>query len=153
MHHRINAYQGEEVRKLKEDLYLARRTVIEIVGDEAGRILSSYHSRMKESEFEYESAGGTMVGRWLRSIVDDVLKLAKPRPMFDGDRALCPLCGGGSQSPYATGFAFPEGLRRHLLGEYNSHKCAVMAVAGGLAVDYARRCLDHVKSAQDHDQD
>jgi len=132
MHHRINAYQGEEVRKLKEDLYLARRTVIEIVGDEAGRILSSYHSR---------------------SIVDDVLKLAKPRPMFDGDRALCPLCGGGSQSPYATGFAFPEGLRRHLLGEYNSHKCAVMAVAGGLAVDYARRCLDHVKSAQDHDQD
>ena len=95
---------------------MARRTVIEIVGDEAGRILSSYHSRMKESESEYESAGGTMVGRWLRSIVDDVLKLAKPKPMFDGDRALCPLCGGGSQSPYATGFAFPEACADICLG-------------------------------------
>lgn len=89
-------------------------------------------------ETEYESADGTMVGRWLRSIVDDILKLAKPKPMFDGDRALSPLCGGGLQFPYAAGFSFPEGLRRHLLGEYNSHRCAVMAVAGGLAADYAK---------------
>ena len=137
MRHRITTSQDEEIRKLKDDLYTARSTVIEILGEEAERVLSSYRSGMKESEFEYENTSGGMASRWLRSIVDDVINLAKPVPTYDGDRALCPLCGRGSQAPYATGFAFPGGLHRHLLGKYNSNICVVMAIARGLAADYA----------------
>jgi hypothetical protein len=111
MHNYVTISQDDEIRKLKDDLYTARCTVIEILGEEIERVLFSYLSGMKEGA----------------------------KPTYDGDRARCPLCGGSSQAPYAAGFAFPEGLRRHLLGEYNSNMCVVMTIAGELAQEYAEK--------------
>jgi hypothetical protein len=139
MHNYVTISQDDEIRKLKDDLYTARCTVIEILGEEIERVLFSYLSGMKEGEFEYQNTSSGLASRWLRSIVDDVLKLANAKPTYDGDRARCPLCGGSSQAPYAAGFAFPEGLRRHLLGEYNSNMCVVMTIAGELAQEYAEK--------------
>jgi hypothetical protein len=47
-----------------------------------------------------------------------------------GDRALCPLCRRSANgSRRVRGFAFPEGLRRHLLGESIPRQCEVFAAA------------------------
>jgi hypothetical protein len=54
-------------------------------------------------------------------------------------RVLCPLCGDGPQSPYDDGFLLDEGLRRHLLGTYNSRQCSVFQAAHQMALDRARR--------------
>lgn len=40
-------------------------------------------------------------------------------------RANCPLCGGESMSRYEVGFAYPEGLRRHMLTGGNVNRCEV----------------------------
>jgi hypothetical protein len=72
---------------------------------------------------------------WRRQALERVLNAADPRPaaaMGDfghGDRALCPLCRGSANSPGVRGFSFPEGLRRHLLGESTPHQCEVFAAA------------------------
>jgi hypothetical protein len=135
----------EEIRKLKEALYMTRRSLVRMAGEDAYRVLSSYHSGMEKTQDEYENSGW-MANRWLESVADDVLKLARPQDVdqsgYGPDRALCPLCHGGSQSRYATGFAIPEGLRRHLLGENNSNRCAVTEAALGLAESYADTCFD-----------
>ncbi|MDR6377335.1 hypothetical protein [Paraburkholderia caledonica] len=72
---------------------------------------------------------------WREKALERVLDAADPRPaqqMGDwghGERALCPLCRGGVSSPSVRGFAFPEGLRRHLLGESIPQQCQVFAAA------------------------
>lgn len=135
----------EQIRKLKEDLFRTRRALVQMTGEDADRILSSYYSDMKRTEDEYENSR-RMANRWLESVVDDVLLLARPQDVDQSghgpDRALCPLCHGSSQSPYATGFAIPEGLRRHLLGENNSNRCMVTEAALGLAEGYADASFD-----------
>ena len=46
-----------------------------------------------------------------------------------GDRAYCPLCGGSSQNFYGgEGYAYPDGLRRHLESSYNAHRCAIVGL-------------------------
>jgi hypothetical protein len=135
----------QEIRKLKEALYLTRRALVQMAGEDAYRVLSSYYSGMEKTQAEYENSRW-MACRWLESVTDEVLKLARPQDIDQlgsgPDRALCPLCRGGSQSPYATGFAIPEGLRRHLLGENNSNQCVVTEAALGLAEGYADTCFD-----------
>ena len=45
-----------------------------------------------------------------------------------GDRAICPLCGEGAignLNQLEPGYAYPEGLWRHLMGESNSRMCRV----------------------------
>lgn len=73
---------------------------------------------------------------WRDNALDRVLHAADPRPALQmgdvgqGQRALCPLCRRSADGPgNVRGFAFPEGLRRHLLGESTPHQCEVFAAA------------------------
>ena len=73
---------------------------------------------------------------WREKALDRVFEAADPRPALQmgefghGQRALCPLCRGSANGPgNVRGFAFPEGLRRHLLGESTRHQCEVFAAA------------------------
>ena len=45
-----------------------------------------------------------------------------------GQRATCPLCGDTPQDE-RSGFAWPEGLSRHLEGRGNVHPCPVIEIA------------------------
>jgi hypothetical protein len=67
---------------------------------------------------------------WQRTVIARLVALAEPIPesvdAWDGPRAWCPLCTGGSSHPYAQGFKLDEGLERHLAGWGNTHQCSVL---------------------------
>jgi hypothetical protein len=79
---------------------------------------------------------------WRRETAAAVLAVAQIRPGAEmGDprwpRALCPLCRQGAKGTRdVSGYAVPEGLRRHLLGELNSQQCPVFGAAEAIARDY-----------------
>lgn len=120
----------EEVRRLKTELYLARRAIIDLMPDEVGRLLGSYYS----CESRHESYV------WKDNVVDALIQRVDASTVSEfpwGERrAMCPLCNLGADSPYVEGFALPEGLRRHLLGWGNTHQCRVTEAAFKLARDH-----------------
>jgi hypothetical protein len=85
---------------------------------------------------------------------DRINELAKPipekSPFYFGERAYCPLCGGGSSwGRYESGFALPAGMRRHLLGWGSNRKCQVMEAAIELARDHWRECFHESDMAEE----
>ena len=124
----------EEVRKLRSDLWMARRNLIELMPQPLEEMLTSYFS-LKSREDVY---------RWWQDVVENVLTRATPKSWQEmkgassiSDRAYCPLCGGSSQNINGEmGFAYPEGLRRHLGGTFNARPCTVMEAAKQLARDH-----------------
>ncbi|QIN60919.1 hypothetical protein SBC1_08980 [Caballeronia sp. SBC1] len=111
-------------RSLESDLAMSRYAIIELM-DVQG--LLDGHEGLEDHQ--------DLVA-WRRQALDRVLNAADPRPALQmgayghGERALCPLCRGSTNGPGNTrGFAFPEGLRRHLLGESTPHQCEVFAAA------------------------
>lgn len=126
-----------EVRRLRDELYLTRRAMIELMQDELKKLLrgGSYCETFDDlSNWEQDTAA---------KIVDFALRAQQPIELnLDGRaRVLCPLCNEGPLSPYDRGF-LPEGLRRHLTGTYNSHQCSVFKAANALALDRVRRNED-----------
>jgi hypothetical protein len=121
------------IRRLKEDNFLLRRLLISKLPPPIQAIL--------ESNRECEDRAS--VFRWLDGAAERLVEVSEKRPasemgvyMGSGERAYCPLCGEGTRGPYPPeGFAWPEGLRRHLLGTYNSHQCHLMAVVKNAAID------------------
>jgi hypothetical protein len=77
-------------------------------------------------------------------------ELASPKPAKEmgefsssSDRAYCPLCGESADNIYDTkGFAFPEGLTRHLEGSYNARRCDVTKAAFALALEHVAALSD-----------
>jgi hypothetical protein len=64
-----------------------------------------------------------------------VVRLAAPLSSASGNvRACCPLCGEGTSSPYDVGFAFPDGLQRHLVGALAA-ECRIMRAIRELIID------------------
>jgi hypothetical protein len=120
------------IRRLKADLYEARTAIVRLMAEDTQRLLTSY--------FSCESRQQT--DAWEQSVADEIIESAEVLPRTQGsylsDRAYCPLCGGGSTSPYGSGFTVPEGLRRHLVGWGNTQQCDVMKAALCLA----RECWD-----------
>lgn len=121
--------RDDVVRKLKDELWMARYALLRTLPAELHQLLISYHS----CETRKESY------RWLDRIAEAILGVAKPLPetiqSWSGPRGMCPLCGDGSSSPYERGFALPEGLRRHLVGYGNTHQCVFTETAVKLARD------------------
>jgi len=120
----------ERIRRLEDDLYLARCTTIGLMPHNVQEIMSGYYScRSRQESY-----------RWEHEVVDQIIELADILSAEEGsyfsDRAYCPLCGQGSLSSYARGFSVPEGLRRHLAGRSNSQQCGVTQAAMSLARDY-----------------
>lgn len=119
----------EVIRRLKDDLFEARHAVIELMTPAVRNVLSShYHCVTIEDTY-----------MWMEDVCDDLAELADvlpPVPFYFGERANCPLCGRGPDSPYDKGFALPDGLRMHLQGKGKAHQCSVMRAAEGMARSY-----------------
>lgn len=131
-----STFQQAEVKKLKEELYTVRRALISAAGTDAERILSPHSILVGADPSVPGASERARAWDWLEGVVGQLLDLANPEPTYSENRAPCPLCRGSSKSPYSTGFSFPEGLRRHLLGAYNADQCEVTRAALELATDY-----------------
>jgi hypothetical protein len=118
-----------KVRQLRNDLFVARQALIYLMDQQD--LLRGYfgiHDFDKLREWRLERAEAVMKEAWVRPGEE----MGDPR----WPRALCPLCRQGAQAGRdVRGFAVPEGLRRHLLGELNSRQCAVFAAAESIARD------------------
>lgn len=78
--------------------------------------------------------------RWRDAMVKQLIEMIEtPAPEQDyvvrRDRINCPLCGQRPDLYSTTGFTFPEGLTRHLLGKGSARSCRVLEVAHALAKD------------------
>jgi hypothetical protein len=122
----------DENRRLKDALFLARHNLVGLMDLQD---LLSGHWKTRDYD---------QVDKWRQQAAAAVLAAAQVRPGAEmGDprwpRALCPLCRRGAQAARdVRGFAVPEGLRRHLLGELNSQQCPVFAAAEEMARDSIR---------------
>jgi len=110
---------------LKGELYMARRTIVELMREEIARRLSDYYDCRSERDF-YD---------WRQSALAFIIEKAVPIPeaSYWQPRGWCPLCHGGSSGPYESLFTLPEGLRRHLDGLGNVRPCPVTQAALDLA--------------------
>lgn len=121
----------KKVRRLEDDLWLARMAIVDLMPQTAHQLLTTYHGLNTQRELQH----------WAQRTAEQIVELCnmpKPAAVIDGyvagsRRAVCPLCGGGTSGPYEKGFAIPEGLLRHLLGTYNAHRCSVFGAAYELA--------------------
>ncbi|OUL68705.1 hypothetical protein [Paraburkholderia hospita] len=117
----------KENRWLRNELFIVRHTLINLMDPKDllyGYLGIDEHEKLIE---------------WRINAVKAVTADAQVRPGDEmGDprwpRALCPLCRQGAQGTRdVRGYAVPEGLRRHLLGELNSRQCDVFAAAVAIA--------------------
>ncbi|MGF6664976.1 hypothetical protein QF000_006644 [Paraburkholderia atlantica] len=121
-----------ENRRLHNDLFVARDRLISLMDQQD--LLHGYY-RIRDRK---------QLAEWRQETAATVLSKALVRPGAEmGDprwpRALCPLCRGGAQGARdVRGYAVPEGLRRHLLGEMNSQQCPVFSAAEGIARESIR---------------
>lgn len=132
-----------KIRRLEDDLYFARRTIIQLMTDNVQEIMNGCYSCRSRQELY----------RWEREAAEQIVNLANVLSAEEGsylsNRAYCPLCGQGSSSPYKRGFSVPEGLRRHLTGWGNCQQCRVMQAAMSLAHDYWQRKYADVEKAEE----
>lgn len=121
---------------LKHELHDSRRTIIGLIPNEEVRdILKSYQKCNNKDN----------AWCWAESTSAKIADLADARPAgemgdFPGNsaRAHCPLCGGDSEAVARgiSGFAVPDGLKRHLLGSHTAKQCEVFSAALELCREY-----------------
>jgi hypothetical protein len=136
-------YDGE-IRRLKDDLYQARRTIVCLMPEPVQEILDSYYRCTSRIELH----------QWESNVIDQLVELAKPVPRhtaYDTERAYCPLCGGSAQSIYQSrqGFSLPIGLQRHLEGWGNTHQCDVTVAVFKVARDWAHDKFHEIESVRE----
>ncbi|MEM5419650.1 hypothetical protein [Paraburkholderia ferrariae] len=117
---------------------MARATIISLARSPELAELLQHQFSCKTFDEVYDWAQRTA-----DSIIESASRTENPAGRnWDGRlRVLCPLCGDGPQSPYDDGFLLDEGLRRHLLGTYNSRQCSVFRAAHEMALDRAARAV------------
>ncbi|NHZ38232.1 hypothetical protein [Massilia rubra] len=115
--------EQEKTRRLEDELFSARLTIIGLMPERQRQILESYR----------DCGTRTDTYRWENKIAEELIATAEVIPTYFGDRAYCPLCGRGSSSGYEEGYSLPVGLTRHLTGWGRSHKCGVIAAALAIA--------------------
>lgn len=121
--------RDQEVRRLKDELDDARRTILSLMPDAIHRELNSF----------YQCESRAASHRWLEDVADRLIARveATQRSAYDQPRADCPLCDSSPNSPYDLGgFTVPEGLRRHLVGWGNVSQCGVTEAAWRLAREH-----------------
>src|SRR5882672_1195197 len=127
----VNTRLEPAVSELRSRLASAHEDLVGLMPDELKALLLDHRDlKMDDSAFD-----------WACDVAEGVLKCAKPRPAKEmndygslSDRAFCPLCGRSSTNLHGEhGFAYPEGLRSHLLGTHTARECAVMKAARELA--------------------
>lgn len=121
--------KDETIRRLENDLWMARYSLLNTLPSAQRRLLTSYH----DCETRNDTYG--CLDRIAEEITSAAKSLPSRLPEWMGARALCPLCGGGSSAPFEEGYALPEGLRRHIVGFGNTHQCIFSETAHKLALD------------------
>ncbi|WP_044490810.1 hypothetical protein [Burkholderia pseudomallei] len=120
---------SRENRRLRDELFVTRESLIDLMDPQD--LLRGYLGVRDDSQLD----------SWRRTALAAVMGSAQVRPGAEmGDprwpRALCPLCRESAQGTRdVRGYAVPEGLRRHLLGELNSRQCAVFGAAEAIALE------------------
>lgn len=113
----------KRVRELEEQLWATRHALLELAGPVAEKALSP----------PFRLGSRSAAWGWLREAAEQVIEAAEPHvdPVDRSERACCPLCGKSAHSFYSSdkGFAYPNGLRLHLLGENRAHQCVVTKAA------------------------
>jgi hypothetical protein len=121
----------DKIRRLQTDLFITRQALVDLLDTQD--LLDGYFGC---KDFD-------QIDRWRLERASAVIEAAWVRPGAEmGDprwpRAICPLCRQGAQGTRdVQGYAVPEGLRRHLLGELNSRQCPVFSAAEQIARDGA----------------
>ncbi len=121
--------KDDEIKRLKEELWFARTTIIDLVPAPFCEFFRGYYHCNTRSE-GYE---------WRRNLVAEIIENT---PVDDQENfgfqrtTRCPLCDDSPSHFYRDGFTFPEGLRRHLTGFGNTNQCSVMREVYALVRDY-----------------
>jgi hypothetical protein len=140
--HSLVSPHEQEISRLKDELDEARRDILGLMPREVSEKLQSFYSC--ESHHDYSV--------WMSDVVDFVTALAKPIPeaSYLEERARCPLCGSGGNSPYTEGYKIPGGLELHLTGSGSARSCPVMNAVRHLALNHLKpRFEDDYRKAQD----
>ena len=117
------------IKKLEEEIYNARRTILNLTPEELRSLFKTYINCKSRKE----------TSLWTNTIINETVAYAtrnKPEEFYDGLRATCPLCGEKADAAYSTGFKLPEGLARHLEGSHGAHECRVMTEVRKLSNEY-----------------
>lgn len=117
-----------QIARLKRELTRTREALIELSPEKIRYSLHGYIGCKSREE----------ANRWEGELVDSLIESAEILPGYGGfsDRANCPVCGYGGQSPLVEGFTLPEGLRRHLIGWGNIRQCSILDATMRLAREY-----------------
>jgi len=127
------------VLELKRKLHDTRRTVISIVPEKFRELLRSYqYLNGKDNAWGWgEATAGEIVA------LADIHTAAEMGDLpSNSPRAQCPLCDGHSSAAAhgISGFAVPDGLKRHILGTHTSKQCDVFFAA----LELCREHLDEL---------
>lgn len=132
----------EKIRKLQDNLYEARRTILQLLPRTVQEIAEGYYLILTRRDAH----------DWLEKIVEAATQLAWPyaqETAYSGARAYCPLCRHGTNSYIGEeGFLLPGGMRKHLLGEGNAHECDVMHQVRKLAETYWRPRVEEAEAQE-----
>jgi hypothetical protein len=114
--------QQESVRELEDRLFRAQQALRLLLPPKLLHLLASDGECLTRED----------VWKWWDTVVQAVAKMGEVIPESVGkttkERAYCPVCGGSSNSPYTSGFEYPNGLLLHLRGKRGAHECSVLQV-------------------------
>lgn len=125
----LESRETEFIRSTQREIEQLRMTILHLSPKQFHDVLSSYTAC--ESRDDWEERATT-------EIIQKTIPITKtPDSDYNGLRAYCPLCGAGRNDAYGQppGYAYPEGLRRHLLGWGTARRCPVVGAVIGLATN------------------
>lgn len=113
----------EQVDRLNDLLFDAVELVLDLVP-------SQYRQKLRQiSHARPPLKGAQLRDQLVAEIIADLEKENSERWEHALEqRALCPLCKRSSSAPYARGFTVPTGLKQHLTGSGNAHRCEVISL-------------------------
>jgi hypothetical protein len=135
--------RDDTIRRLEDELWYARNSIIKLAPDQFHKILRGYDlvsGAIRTIETRHD------LNQWERDLHDTVIEAAErieqpPREnswMYE-HRVACPLCRSrGSGAFGMDGWKLPGGLEMHLDGTGNTEHCSVTKAAYRLMLDQHR---------------
>lgn len=106
--------------RLKAELQTAREAVLEMLSPELQALFHDFFSCQSRAEIS------GLLEKITEALIANADREAQEERLLGNRYAKCPLCRRGVGSSPFQAFVVPEGLRRHLQGNGNTHPCAVM---------------------------
>lgn len=125
--------KDEEIRRLREELFLARNALLHVMPTNLQPDLYSY------SRYSNPADTHGFVLELCQKVVESISEDQFVVSEGGARRAPCPLCHESGVNPPYEGFKVPEGLTMHLLGKGRAAECIVMRTVKDLARDSWKR--------------